>query len=327
MTDIKPFFLLTGPENGQKTLFIDSIKQKLAKTGGSKPEEYRFYAFETDMQEVLSILRNSSLFSACKLVFISSAEKIKKTEDIKLLGDYFKHPAKDAVLILQSDEINLDKRLEKAAGKEQKKIFWELFENQKHDWIRSYFKKKNMEIDADAVDLLLETVENDTQDLEKECGRLSLYFSAKGKIDSNDIETYIFHSKDENVFTLFETIVRRDFKTCMDILQNIFLSGSSDSVQLLAGLLWQFRKLMFLKSLLRENFGFEEACSRLKIRSKKNKRMYSEGNRNFSMQNLERIIVRAAEYDHMLRSLRPAVHETLFKLFLYHCIIKKGAEQ
>jgi DNA polymerase-3 subunit delta len=325
MTDIKPFFLLTGPENGQKALFIDSIKQKLSKTGGGKPEEYRFYAFESDMQEVLSIIRNSSLFAASKLVFIASAEKIKKAEDIKLLSAYFKQPAKDAVLILQSDEINIDKRLEKAAGKDSKKIFWELFENQKHDWIRTYFKKKNMEIDGDAVDLLLETVENDTQDLEKECSRLSLYFSAKGKIDSSDIETYIFHSKDENVFTLFETVARQDFKAGLDILQNILLSGSSDSVQLLAGLLWQFRRLMVLKSLLNDNFGFEEACSRLKIRSKKNKRMYSEGSRNFSLQNLEQIIVCAAEFDRMLRSLRPAVHETLLKLFLYRCIIKKGA--
>mgnify|MGYP001009878331 FL=1 len=68
MTKTEPVYLLLGPETGLKNAFLGEIRDAAAKSRGEPPEEHRFYAFETPVQDVVSLLRNASLFSSSKLV-------------------------------------------------------------------------------------------------------------------------------------------------------------------------------------------------------------------------------------------------------------------
>ena len=122
-------YLFTGPEIGERQDAIQRIRQELTKKYGASPEEQSFYASETAVSDIVSVLRNGSLFSDVRLILVKNAESIKKKEDVELLGAYIAQPQEDTTLILISDEIGIDKKLEAAIPKEQKKIFWELFEN------------------------------------------------------------------------------------------------------------------------------------------------------------------------------------------------------
>ena len=109
----------------------------------------------------------------------------------------------NTILILQSDTTKVESALKGIFPKEGTKIFWELFEDQKRGWIVRYFREAKLTVTQDAVDVLLEMVENNTQDLKKECEKFVLFFEPGKKISGEELEQYIYHSKEENVFTLF----------------------------------------------------------------------------------------------------------------------------
>lgn len=307
-----------------KNAFLQEVRDALKKLHREAPEEYRFYSFETPVQEIVSLLRNASLFSPCKLVLYHGAEEIRKKDDIALLLDYGKNPSKDGVLVLLSDKTAVEKKVQDAFPEGRKKIFWELFDNQKKSWVIGCFKRYNARITSDGADLFLDIVENNTQELERECRNLCLFLGENAEITTKDVETYLYHGKQESVFSLFEAASALDLEGSLAILQKLLLEGESQPVQLLAGLLWQFRNLQSLKLLLERNFSLSDAFGRLKITSKRNQRIYADAQKNFTAEELENIVVLFADFDEELRSVRTELQAHLFELFLYCIVVRKG---
>jgi DNA polymerase-3 subunit delta len=323
MNKNEPYYVLLGPEVGQKNSFLDEIRLAMTKSFGEKPEEHRLYSFDTPIEEALGILRNASLFSASRLVLYNGVEDIKKKDEIQSLLGYFKKPSPEGVLVLLSEKISADKKILDAAGS-RKKIFWELFENQKRDWVLGFFGREKIRIGSDAADLILELVENNTRDLERECRNLCFFYGDQGEVTAENVESFLFHGKQETVFSLFEQVSALDLETSVDILHKILLEGESQPVGILAGLLWQFRNLQALSQLLGENYPLQEAYGKLRIMSKRNQKTYGDAVKKFSARELEDIIVLFADFDEELRSTRGDLQTRLLEIFLYSVIVRKG---
>ncbi len=319
-------YLLLGPESGEKALFIESVKAKLRSQAGEEPEAYLFYPFETPMGDVVSLLRNGSLFSRRRLVVVRNAHEIKRKEEVELLSGYLRSPAPDATLVLETAELQVDSRLKKAVPAAAQKIFWELFESQKRSWVSSFFSRSGLAISPQAVELLLDMVENDTLALKAECERLALFFGKGKRLESDDVEEFVYHSREESVFSLFDRIAAADFAMSIETLHGILLSGEGNPVQLLAGLLWQFRRLHALLALTSTGMAAEEAFTKLKISTKRSRETYAKGERSYTLRDLERIIVLVADYDARLRAARSDQHRLYLELFLYYCVVKKGRQ-
>ncbi len=325
MTNRHTVYLLLGPENGQKEEFIRSIKESVAKIAGGSMEEHRFYPFETEGGQIVSILQNGSLFSAWVVATLRSADSLKKG-DAALLAEYCARPAENATLIITSDEVHIDKKLESAVPKSNRKVFWEMFENQKRGWITAFFKKRRISADRDAVDLLLELVENDTLDFQTVCERLAGFLGEGSILTSEEIEKFVYHSKEENVFTLFDKIAVADLAGSLEVLQKLLLSGESQPVQLLGGILWQVRRLLAVRELVARQYGIEEAFGKVNIRGKRIQGIYARGVKAYSPEDLRRIVTLIARYDAALRNTRTEMQAVLLQLFLYYAIIKRGRE-
>lgn len=319
----KSIFLLLGPENGEKKEFITKLTNSL-KSQGEEPEKYRFYPYDTDISEIVSIMRNGSLFSSHKLVIINNCEDIKKKNSIDQLVDYLKNPSEDVTLLLLSDASRIDSKIEKGVPSANKKIFWELFENRKKDWVISFFRKKNLTIDSTAVEMILEMIDNNTDSMRGDCEKLAFYFKEGARISEEDIENFLYHSREENVFTLFEKICRRDLEASLDVLNSMILSRESQPVQIMSGLLWQFRNLLTLATQLRQQIPQSEALQVSNIRGKKNQKTYLEGIRNYPMEELEKIITLTMEYDNRLRTVRSEMQDSVVEMYLYNCIRKRA---
>ena len=52
-----PALLLLGPEEGEKSAFVEKVRTALASRLGEPPETHRFYAGETPMADVVLCLR------------------------------------------------------------------------------------------------------------------------------------------------------------------------------------------------------------------------------------------------------------------------------
>ncbi len=317
-------YLLLGPEEGEKSAFIDDLKKQIAAEDPAC-ETSTFYPYETEISSVVGMMRNGSLFASKKLVILRNAELIKR-DDAALLGDYLKSPGKDVTLVLVSSGMEKDiaKAISSAVPKERRKMFWELFENQKRSWLASYFARQQMEVTPEATELILELVENNTREMKSACDQLALFFGPGSCISVDEVDTFIFHSKEENVFTLFGKIGQHDFSGAVESLRKLLLSGEGNPIQLYAGLLWQFKRLLSLSSWTDVQYSPEEACNRVGIRGKRNQGNFIEANRNFTTAELKRIVVLIARFDALVRETRTDMHGLLMELFLYYVIIKKG---
>jgi len=169
-----------------------------------------YYAGETPLAEIISALRTASLFAAARIFFIKRCEGIKKKDELTLLSSYLASQADDTILILISDETSVAKALEQAISPAQKKVFWELLDNRKREWVENFFRKEGFKIGSDAVEAVLEMVENNTAALQQECSRLILFLDKDREVSPDDVERWLSHTREESVFTLFSRIASGD---------------------------------------------------------------------------------------------------------------------
>jgi DNA polymerase-3 subunit delta len=320
-------YLLLGPEVGEKNAFIDEIREALTRLGKSPPEEYRFYSFETPIKDIVVLLRNGSLFAAHRLVIYHGAHDISKKEELTLLAEYAQKPSQEDVLVLVSDRSTVEKKIADCVGPAETKKFFELFEDKKKSWVINCFRRYKARISDDAVELFLGLVENNTQELEKECRSLCFFLGENAEVTAADIETCLYHSKQETVYSLFEFICGLDLEGALEILTKLFLESGEENkpVNLLGGLVWQFRNLLSFSLLLAKNFSPAEAFSRLKIfNSRRNQRVYAAGAKNFSVRELENIVVLCACFEEELRCASAEQRNRAFELFLYCVVARKG---
>lgn len=323
MNNPEPVYLFLGPEIGVKTDEICKIQNTFHKNSGESPEIHKFYPYDTSIGEVISLMKNGTLFSSYKFVTFMNVEELKK-DDIAELIAYIKSPGTDCTLILVSEKTSVDKKITNAIPKKSVRIFWELFENQKRSWISNFFRKEKIGISGDAIEMILEMVDNNTNDIKNACSKFCIFFGENSQIEEEDIEHYIYHSKEENVFTLFKKIANADFSSSVEILHKIALSGEGSPVQLISGLQWQFRKLLTLSQLLAKRYSREEALSKAQIRGKRNQQTYINGLTSYTTNELQNIIILIAKYDILARELKKENHLILMELFIYYCITRKG---
>jgi DNA polymerase III subunit delta len=326
--------LLLGPEEGEKAAFIEKIRAGLESRLGQAPEVTRFYAGETSVSEILLRLRNKALFSIHRLVIVGNAEEIKRADEVAALAEYCRAPAPDATLLLLSAGFpsEIDRKIagdqkKKSGGAvpfENQKVFWEMFDNQKQGWLASFFRQRRITIAPGAAEYILDMVENNTRDMRVECERLAQFFGPDTTLELSSVEQYIYHSKEENVFTLFDRICDRDLVASEEVLDQILLSREAEATQIASGLSMQFRKLAAFKRMLAENYQSSEAFPKLRIFSKKNQKTYLEGSRRFAEGEVEAVLSLLAAFDERLRSIKTDLHELLLRLLVYYIVARAG---
>ncbi|MCL2128182.1 MAG: DNA polymerase III subunit delta, partial [Treponema sp.] len=169
-------YIFLGPEIGKKQDAIDGIRKRLSANG--PPEEWVFYAGDTPAGQIAGVVQNHSLFAQSRLFIIKNADQIKKNDEAALIASCINGLEPSSVLILVSDEFRIASGLDGAVPGENRKVFYELFENEKSEWVRSFFRRAGRGIDQDGVDTILELVENNTEALRRECSRLVFFLPA-----------------------------------------------------------------------------------------------------------------------------------------------------
>ena len=296
-------YIFLGPELGKKQDAVDSIKKKYS---GTSTEETVFYAGETPAGTIADTLQNSCLFADARIVIVKNAELIKKKDEIDTLVSCIKTLDKTTVLILLSDEIKLAAALDNAVPAANRQIFYEMFEREKTEWLRQFFKRANCGIDKDAIAAILELVENNTQALKNECSRLINFIQAdKGKdhsVNAEDIEKWFSHNREESAFTLFSRIANGDKSKALESMA-IMLAAKQSGQSILAGLAWCFRKLGdYIILMERGDAGNFVELRKIGLSSPKAKDDYSAAAKRYTALGAHACLAITAEYDLLLRS-------------------------
>lgn len=330
-----PAYLLLGPETGQKSQHIKTIREECRSAYGEFPEIHRFYPFETENGEILQALQNHSLFAAHRLVILSQADLLNASM-VTVLEKYLKKPSESSTLILVSTTNRITKKLETLISDKARIVFWEMYENKKREWLIKYFRNQKLDISDDAIELILELVDNNTYDLRVVCNQFSAFFLGQSdnenfEITEVEVEQFMYHSRKENVFSLFSFIAQGDLKRSLEVFRTLHRAGEAEPPAVFAGLLWQFRRFYSFISLLNDG-KTEDAAFRgayvmgkdAKITGKKNQQIYRDGAANYSMRETAQVIASIGEYDCSVREIGTSLKQIMMEKFLYECIINKG---
>lgn len=317
-------FLFLGPELGEKNEAVTEIRRNLeAGPGGNRTlEETSFYAGESTASDMSAALRNASLFSDTRLFLIKNAELIKDKGDTELLSSYIRSPQAGTTVIFLSDETKIAKSLEDAVPPNNKRIFWELFENRKGPWVRDFFRQKGCRISDGGITTVLELVENNTDALKRECGRLALFYGQDRLIDTADVEECLSHTREESSFTLFSRIASGDLSKCLESLHTLL--GAKESFQaILGGLTWCFRRLRDYQALVEAGVlppGIGKPgdleFKKIGLGSLKSRADYVQADQRYGRGAADRFLSLAAEYDTALRTGGTPLETLLLEMFL-----------
>lgn len=323
-------WLFTGPERGEKAAAVKAVRKQAEKRCGAI-EDYKYYAADIKAGELVSLLQNGSLFSAGKFVVVENAELIKLKDEIATLTDWIRSGAaaesegSNSFLVLTSDEISVDKKLESAVPAGHKKIFWELFEERKEQWVSAFFRGEGLPIDGKAVRLILEMVENNTEALRAACAPFPLFYERGTTITETEVEYIISHNREESAFTLFDALAKHDFENAAAIFRKISLSKESAPPQIIAGLTYCFRRLWDWHMLAAESGAAEgrsggipaDVLKRAGFASQKIQNQYRAAARLWNGAAVERILALLTDTDGELRSTGAQMHGVIFERTLY----------
>lgn len=117
-------------------------------------------------------------------------------------------------------------------------------------WIKKKMDDKGINIEHDAINLLIDLAGNDMWRINNEIDKLVAYNDKE--ITKEGVKTLVSEEFGDNVFALVDAIADQNKKLFSSLLSNYF-SGENDSSYLLSMLIRQFRLLIYAKDRLAEN--------------------------------------------------------------------------
>jgi DNA polymerase-3 subunit delta len=273
-------------------------------------------AGETPVSAIVSFALNGSLFADTRLILIKNADVIKKKDETDLLVSCMKAPPDDTTLILMSDATSLAKALESAVPSTGKKVFWELFENKKQDWLNAFFRRAGFAISEDGIETILELVENNTSALRQECTRLMRFLSKDRPVSADDVEKWLSHTREESTFTLFSRVAAGDFPKSLETLHALLLAKEAP-ISIMAGLAWCFRKLRDYAALMQSGNANEFEFKKIGLASSKVRKDYESAFRRYGPASPDTCLALTAEFDTRLRQGGSDLEGILMDLYLY----------
>lgn len=330
---MKPLFLYTGTEFGERNDAIQNFRQQVEKRLGSL-DYHKLYATDVKITEVVNLLQSATLFEAGRFIILCNAELIKNKEDIEVLNSWQKATQKnkteDAFLFLVSDEISVDKKLENIIDKENKKVFWEMFEDRKEQWLFNFFQKKGYSIDQDAVECILDLIENNTEALRNECSRFFVCFEKGKRITLADVENILTHNREESAFTLFDAACEiqlpdiKRFENVLTIFQKLKNSKDFSAKGFIAGLTYCFRTLNSWHKLHQQGMPSDFELKIAGFSSKTRQKQYNKASKIWNEKQTLDCLSCLAECDSKILNIGTIVEDTILQTMIYSIILKKG---
>ena len=297
-----PIYLFMGEEE----YYIDYLT-KLIQNNSLQEHEKDFnlnilYGKDTLISDIISISKQYPVMSERKLVIVKEAQDLlKKDAEGNSLDDlinYVNNPLTSTILVLNFKHKSLDKRkviykaiLKNGLVYESKK----LYDNQAHEWIISYLKSFEFNIDKKSTFLITELLGTEINKIANELDKLIVLKGKNKTINQDDIEKYIGISKEFNVFELRKAIGERDLFKCMKIIDYFSKNPKSNPLVVVISLVFDFFiKLFTYHSLLDKSD--RSVASALKVNPYFVKD-YSSAARNYSMKSISTKISILREFD------------------------------
>ncbi|ASV68935.1 MULTISPECIES: DNA polymerase III subunit delta [Cytobacillus] len=243
--------------------------------------------------------------------------KAKVEHQLNALENYLKDPAPYTILVFSGAYEKLDERkkltkqIKKSAAVLEAK---QLNEKELHVWMRDRASKNGVQIDEEAINLLLTLSGMNLFMLTSEMDKLALYGSDERRITVEMVDQLVSRSLEQNIFTLVEKVVHRDIEAALRIFYDL-LKLNEEPIKILAVITNQFRLIYQVKELSRRGYGQNQIAGYIKTHPFRVKLAAGQA-RLFSEEELSQIMDILADADYQMKT-GGMNKQLLIELFLF----------
>lgn len=275
----------------------EEIKKILNDAKLTEENVIRYDLSETLLDNVIEELNTYGLFTDNKVVIAYSCEfltgsnkKNQLPQDEKLLEDYINNPNPLNILIIICDKLDERKKINKLLKEKCTVIESNLS-------IEDKIKKEleDYKMDFKTINYLIGYLNNDNQRIITELRKLKMYKYDEKVITIPDIDEIVLKEFDDNVFSLIDSIVKKNIKKSFEIYEELTSRGE-DINKIVIMTTDQFRLIYKVKLLINEGKSKDMITSILKIHPYRVK-LAMEASYNFTNMELIRYIKALGQID------------------------------
>lgn len=207
----KPVYYLMGEES----YYIDKISEYIAQTVLTDEEkEFNLtvvYGSDTDVATIINAAKRYPMMAERQVVIVKEAQQLKNIEELVY---YVQKPLQSTILVLCHKNGTIDRRKKLAAEVEKVGVLFEskkLKEAQLPGFITSYLKRKSVDIEPKASEMMAEFVGADLNRMAGELDKLVITLpQGVTRVSPEQIELNIGISKDYNNYELRSALVVKE---------------------------------------------------------------------------------------------------------------------
>lgn len=236
-----PIYFLMGEED----YYIDRISDYLVNHALTETEkEFNLtvlYGADTDIATVINAAKRYPMMSKYQVVVVKEAQHLRNIEELTY---YLQKPLASTILVFCYKHGALDRRKKITAEIEKAGVLFEskkLKEAQLPGFISSYLKRKQVEIEPKASEMMAEFVGADLNRMAGELEKLIITLPAGQKRITPDlIERNIGISKDYNNFELRNALIAKDVLKANQIVKYFEENPKNNPLQVTLAVLFNF---------------------------------------------------------------------------------------
>ena len=237
----KPVYYLMGEES----YYIDRISEYIAQTVLNENEkEFNqtiLYGADTDIATIINAAKRYPMMSKYQVVIVKEAQGVKNIDE---LSYYLQKPLESTILVLCYKHGVLDRRKKLAAEIEKVGVLFEskkIKDTQLAGFITSYLKRKSIEIEPKASEMMAEFVGTDLSRMAGELEKLIITLpKGQKRITPEQIEQNIGISKDYNNYELRNALIIKDVFKANQIIKYFEENPKTNPLQMTLSVLFNF---------------------------------------------------------------------------------------
>ena len=258
--DIKNFnlYLFYGDNQG----FKDEIIEKICRLKDLKKTLYFEKEVLSNKENFLNSITTKSFFENEKIIVIKNAtDKLKE-----IINEIYEIENSDITIILNSDLLDKKSKLRNFFEKTKNVICTPFYPDEHKDLniiANNFFKKKNIKISQQTINLIIDRANQSRQHLNNELQKIDNFALSKKEIKETDIIKLTNLGKNYEISELVETCLAKNHNKLLKIMNENHFSNE-DVILILRIFLIKTKRLLNLALNSKPNKNFDEAISKFR---------------------------------------------------------------
>ena len=244
---LAPGYVFIGDEAFFRKRCREAILQHLVPADVRELSLYDMDLADVELRQILDQARTPSLMSPFQVFFIRGIKTLygrgKHDEEFAAIGEYFKNPNPDAMLVFIADHVSIPadaRRMDLTDKDRYERIretlgefcsvleFARVDEGDAVKWAIETAGAEDVKLDSDAARELVDSLGGDMMMVANELEKLVLFVGEKKRITLGDVETLVLAAKQRSFYELTDAISARDQGRALAVLDAILNTGDGE---------------------------------------------------------------------------------------------------